>query len=124
MHRLREASAALLLALVAAAVVLPLAAARTGRRGCHCPVRMTCCEHGTCRMGGNEPPANGPEWRTCRRDSPAAAASPFDAFERALKSSFEGRDRETATRSGELQPARLRTGAPNPETPPPRVFSI
>jgi hypothetical protein len=41
MHRLREVSAALLLALVATAAVLPVAAARTERRGCHRPVKMT-----------------------------------------------------------------------------------
>jgi len=124
MHRLKVASAALLLTLVTTATVLPLAAARTERHGCHCRVRMACCEHGTCTMRGNESPAAGPEWRTCRREMPARPSLALDAFERALKSSFEGKDRETAARSAELRPARPRTDAPNPETPPPRVFSF
>src|SRR5271169_2768653 len=122
MRRLREVSAALLLALVATAAVLPLAAARAERHGCHCRVRMACCEHGTCTMAGSESPPAGPEWRTCRRELPARPS--LDAFERALKSSFEGEDREPATRSAELRPTRPRTGAPNPDPPPPRVFSF
>ena len=116
--------AALLLVFVTAAL-LPLAASGTGPHGCHCPVRMACCENGTCTMSGSEPPATGPEWRTCRREAPASAAAPLDAFERALKNSFEGK--RGAPPSGplvEVFPPRLRAGAPIPATPPPRAPSF
>jgi hypothetical protein len=118
-------SAALLLALVAIAFVLPIAAAGVSRKGCHCVVRMACCEDGTCRMGGDEAPADGPEWRTCRREAPAAQAAPLDALERALKKDFfEGRERAALTRLADLAVTRLRSDAPGPATPPPRLFSF
>ena len=122
MHRLDQISAALLLALVAVTAVLPLASARGERRGCHCVARMMCCEDGTCRMGGDDVPATGPEWRTCRRESQAAQAGPFDAFERAsLKRDFlEGRERAASSRLADLAATRPRYGAPVPATPPPR----
>ena len=125
MPRVKVFSAALLLALVAIAAVLPIAAAGAARKGCHCAVRMACCEDGTCRMGGDESPANGPEWRTCRREAPATATTPLDAFERALQRDFfEGRDRATAPRLTDLAAARPRSDAPGPATPPPRFFSF
>jgi len=125
MHRLREVSAALLLALVAAAAVLPLAAARTERHGCHCRVKMACCEHGTCTMGGDESPAAGPEWRTCRREMPVRPSLALDAFERAMKRDFfEEREQANATRLADLPADRARPAAPSPATPPPRLFSF
>src|ERR1019366_7050016 len=119
MHRLREASAALLLALVATAAILPLTAAHPGHRGCHCAVRMACCEEGTCTMGGDEPPATSPEWRSCRREAPAAAATPLDAFERALTDSGEEERILAPGRAAEVPTGRLRAAAPYPATPPP-----
>jgi len=125
MPRLKAAAAALLVALMAAASVLPLAAAGAARRGCHCAVRMACCEDGTCTMGGDEPPADGPEWRTCRREAPAALTAPLDAFERALNRDFlEGRERAASSRLADLAAARLRSDEPDPATPPPRDFSF
>jgi hypothetical protein len=125
MSRLKVASAAFLLAVVAAAAVLPLAATGAARGGCHCAVRMACCEDGTCTMGGDESPADGPEWRTCRREAPAAAATPLDSFERALKRDFfEGRERANAARLADLSADRTRPAAPAPATPPPRTFSF
>jgi hypothetical protein len=122
MPRLKAAAAALLLALATAAV-LPLAAASVARHGCHCAVRMACCEDGTCTMGGDEPPADGPEWRTCRREAPATAATPLNAFERALKRDFfEGRERATGARLADLAATRPRADAPGPATPPPRLL--
>jgi hypothetical protein len=123
MHRLRQFSAALLLALVAAAAVLPLAASTATRRGCHCPVKMQCCEDGTCTMGGDESPATGPEWRTCRREA-QSIATPLDVFERALRNSIGGKGRGTAARLAELHPTGARSTAPDPATPPPRSFSF
>jgi hypothetical protein len=123
MHRLTQVSAAVLLALVAAAAVLPLAAASVGRSGCRCVVRMACCEDGTCTMGGDEPPATRPEWRTCRREAPATTA-PFDAFERALTN-----ESPEAVRPGARPLARVvndpfHARIPSPTTPPPRLFSF
>jgi hypothetical protein len=122
MHRLRQVSAALFLALVAATAVLPLAASTAARHGCHCPVKMQCCEDGTCTMGGDEAPADGPEWRTCRRDAPAVQAGPLDAFERASlkRGFFEGRERTASSRLADLAATRPRYGAPVPAAPPPR----
>ena len=125
MPRLKVVSAALLLAVVAVAAVLPLAAAGAARAGCHCAVRMACCEDGTCRMGGDEAPADGLEWRPCRREAPASAAAPLDTFEKALKRDFfEGRERATAARLAELHPTRTHPEPPGPATPPPRLFSF
>lgn len=124
MHRLREASAALLLALVATAAILPLAAARTERRGCHCAVRMACCEDGTCTMGGDEPPATDPEWRGCRREAPAAAARPLDAFDRALPNTSRAGVAQPRRRIAEVSTGRPKTTAIIPAVPPPRLFSF
>ncbi|HVO50611.1 MAG TPA: hypothetical protein VMV60_06435 [Thermoanaerobaculia bacterium] len=124
MPRLRPAATALLLAFVVAAAVLPLAASGE-RHGCHCAVRMACCENGTCTMGGDEPPADGPEWRTCRREAPASAAAPLDAFERAVKGDFfEGRQRVAPSPLADLAATRPRSNAPGPATPPPRALSF
>lgn len=119
MHRLNQVPAALLLALVAVTAVLPLATASGGRRGCHCVVRMMCCEDGTCTMGGDEPPAAGPEWRTCRREAPATATA-IDAFERALTESSGDRDRRNTSNLAAASPASPRFTPPIPATPPPR----
>jgi hypothetical protein len=126
-RRFRLTSAAFLLALLGAAAVLPIAAMGGARKGCLCTVRMACCEDGTCAMPGSapEPPASGPEWRTCRREAPAAQAAPLDAFERALKKDFlEERRRETSARISEILAAPMRPEAPSPATPPPRLFTF
>jgi|SRR5664279_1355752 hypothetical protein len=124
MHRLREVSAALLLALVATAAVLPVAAAGAARRGCHCAVRMACCEDGTCTMGRDEPPADGPEWRSCRRDAPAATTLPLDAFERALSGTSTDANARMVGRIGAILPARPHSTSLLPATPPPRLVSF
>jgi hypothetical protein len=119
MHRLRNSSAALLLAVVAAVSALPFAAAGETPGGCHCVVRMECCEDGTCTMGAYEPPAAGPEWRTCRREQ-AATTTPVDAFERALMSETD----DSASRpTGQIvahSPRLKHFAATDPSTPPPR----
>lgn len=119
MHLLRQVSAVLLLALAVALAVLPLAAASTERRGCHCVVRMACCKDGTCTMGGDEPPASGPEWRRCRREAPATATS-IDAFERALTESPQGHDPRITASVAAVALASPRFTQPIPATPPPR----
>lgn len=124
MPRLKKPAATLLLALVAAAGILPLAAAGAARRGCHCAVRMACCEDGTCTMGRDEPPATNPEWRGCRREAPTAATTPLDAFERALTSSNDDESERDAGRIADGTSVRTRPNAPDPATPPPRLFSF
>ncbi len=124
MRRLKVASAALLLSLVAAGAVLPLAAAGAGHRGCFCTVRMACCEEGTCAMGGDEPPATNPEWRRCRREAPSDAETALDAFERALTSSAEEKSARIGSRVAEVSIACTHPTAPGPATPPPRPLSF
>ena len=120
----RRLAATLLLAFLAAAAILPAAAAGVARKGCHCPIRMECCENGTCRMG-EEPPADGPEWRTCRRETPRSLAAPLDAFETALKKDFfEGEERAPTARLEDLSAVRSESAAREPATPPPRLFSF
>ncbi|HEX7528520.1 MAG TPA: hypothetical protein VF425_05375 [Thermoanaerobaculia bacterium] len=123
MHRLRQVSAALLLALVAGTAVLPLAAASAGRRGCLCLVKMGCCEGGTCTMGGNEPPATRPEWRTCQREAPAVTPT-NDAFERALANVPTEAVRPSAQLLARVLTDPFHARIPSPSTPPPRFFSF
>lgn len=123
MHFLRHSSAALLLVVVAAVSVLPFAAAGAEHRGgCHCVVRMDCCEDGTCPMGGPEPPATGLEWRTCRREAPAT--TPIDAFDGALPESTPGSNFETSAPIAAMSPDRTHLASPIPTTPPPRFLSF
>ncbi|HQQ78713.1 MAG TPA: hypothetical protein PLB01_15270 [Thermoanaerobaculia bacterium] len=124
MQRVKALSAALLLALVAAAAVLPLVAAGAARGGCHCAVRMACCEDGTCMMGGDEQPADGPEWRTCRREAPAGSMNPLDSYERALKSFFEWKRASATASLDDIPVAPGRAASSCPATPPPRLFSF
>lgn len=123
MPRPRAVSSVVLLAFLMMAAVLPLAA-RGSDKGCHCPVKMACCEDGTCTMGGDEPPADGPEWRTCRREAAGTAPSPLDAFERALTSSNEVTPQRPVTEAAAVDPCRLASTASGPTSPPPRVFSF
>ena len=119
MHRLSRVLAALLLAFLAATAVLPVAAESAETRGCHCVVRMACCEDGTCLMGEPEPPATGPEWRTCRREAPATTTS-VDAFERALLDIAEERDTPATGSTAAISPGLSHSASPIPATPPPR----
>lgn len=122
MFHLRRGAAALLLPLALAAVFLPLAAAGAERHGCHCVVRMICCEEGTCTMG-DEPPATGPEWRTCRRGASSALTS-IDAFERALTTTAYQGDDSSAGRLTSVIPSAARYTEHIPATPPPRFVSF
>jgi len=123
MHRLRRVSAALLLPLALAAVVLPLTVAGAERHGCHCAVRMACCEEGTCTMGGEEPPATGPEWRTCRREAPAATTS-IDVFERAVTQTSQEATAPSARTLALVVADAVHARVSSPATPPPRSFSF
>ena len=122
MHHLRQGLAVLFVAFAAATALLPLAAAGAVERGCHCVVRMDCCKDGTCPMGGPEPPATGPEWRTCRREAPAT--TPINAFDRALPESTPGSDFLTSALIVATSPNRTQLAFPIPATPPPRFVSF
>jgi len=124
MSRLRLISSAILLALMVTAAVLPLAAARAAGKGCHCPVKMACCKDGTCPMAGHEPPADGPEWRTCRREAVGTASAPLDPFERALMNSGEAAPRRPVGEAAAVHSDRPRSTTPGPATLPPRSLSF
>jgi hypothetical protein len=119
----RRFSAALVVALVLVAAVLPLATAGGGRRGCHCVVRMACCEDGTCTMGGDAAPSTGPEWRTCRREAPAATTS-IDVFERALTQTSQEATAPSARTLALVVADAVHARVSSPATPPPRSFSF
>ena len=40
------------------------------RHGCHCPVKMACCEAGLCHGGMDSTPSSGPSWSGCRDEAP------------------------------------------------------
>jgi hypothetical protein len=124
MTRIRLIASAFLLALLVTGAVLPLAAAGAAGAGCHCKVRMACCEEGTCPMGGHEAPAEGPEWRTCRREASATAPPPLDAFDRALMTSVDATRLPPVGEAAAIDPAHPRSATFVPTTPPPRSLSF
>jgi hypothetical protein len=73
-------------------------------------------------MGGDEPPANGPEWRTCRRDIAGTSPAPLDAFERALMNTGGAAPLRPVAEATAVRPDRAGCNKPDPTTPPPRVF--
>jgi hypothetical protein len=119
---LRQASATLVVALVVATSVLPLAA-HAERRGCQCAVKMACCEDGTCTMGGDDPPATGLDCRSCQREAPTATTS-IDAFERALMQASPEAVEPDARPLARVASDPVRARIPSPSTPPPRLFSF
>jgi len=121
MNALRRLSALTVVAIALAATLLPIAKSAE-RRGCHCLVRMACCEDGTCTMG-DEPPASGPEWRTCRRETSAAATS-IDIFDRALTDAAEEDDASSTERVMSVVPVAVQPTEHIPATPPPRGLSF
>lgn len=126
--RLR-ASAGALLAVLAATLLSPLAAlARTLPRpaphGCHCPVKMACCEAGLCHAD-DPAPGSGPSWSGCRDEAPDRAATPapsstFDAALLPVSDSVTGDD-GSPVRS--VEATRAIAPARDPATPPPRRSS-
>lgn len=123
MHRLRQVSAAFIPALVTGTAVLPLAAANAGPHGCLCLVKMGCCEDGTCTMGGDEPPATRPEWRTCQREAPAVTPT-NDAFEQALANVPTEAVRPNARPLARVTNDPFHARIESPSTSPPRFFSF
>ncbi|MFN7987338.1 MAG: hypothetical protein U0529_07700 [Thermoanaerobaculia bacterium] len=123
-------SAGALLAALAAMLLHPLAvlarvpSPAAARHGCHCPVKMACCEAGICHAD-DPAPGSGPSWSGCRDEAPDRAASPapsstFDAALLPVSDSVTGDD-GTPVRS--VEAARASAPARDPATPPPRRSS-
>lgn len=117
-----------LLAVLGATLALPLAAlARCSApaaqpHGCHCPVKMACCEAGLCHEGTDPDPASGPAWSSCRDEVPghAAVPAPSTALDWALLMASAPGVESTGSRIVIVEPAAATTTSHVPATPPPR----
>ncbi len=117
-----------LVAVLAATLLLPLVALAEpapARRlhGCHCPVKMACCEAGLCHAEEEAPPSSGPSFTGCRDEAPGRAEvpAPSTAFDGALLLDADDRSVEPGAPALSVAPRRLGTSVPVPATPPPRV---
>jgi hypothetical protein len=118
-----------LVAVLAATLLLPLAAlARISppgveKHGCHCPVRMACCEAGLCHGEMDTGPSSGPSWSGCRDEAPhrAAVPSPSTAFDGALLVASSPRARTPGAPFSYLPARFVEASGPAPATPPPRL---
>jgi hypothetical protein len=75
-------------------------------------------------MAGHEPPADGPEWRTCRREASGTAPAPLDAFDRALMNSVDATRLPPVGEAAAFDPGHPRSTPSVPTTPPPRFLSF
>ncbi len=117
-----------LVAVLAATLLLPLAAlaripapsAKT--HGCHCPVKMACCEAGLCHGEMDTEPSSSPSWSGCRDEAPdrAAVPTPSTAFEGALLAESSSVAGETGLPISFLPPDAANAADPAPAIPPPR----
>jgi len=123
-----RASAGALVAVLAATFLLPLGSLarfhppKSGPHGCHCLVKMTCCEAGLCHGGIHSTPSSSPSWSGCRDEAPDPARSPAPstAFDAALLVESASRADETGVRIPFVTPAGADARGPEPETPPPQ----
>lgn len=122
-----RARAGALVAVIAAALLLPLASlARLSPpadapHGCHCPVKMACCEAGLCH--GETEPSSVPSWSGCRDEAPhrAAVPPPSTTFDGAL---LGGTSPDGCAPESPLfgtAPRLAEPGGPAPAIPPPRL---
>lgn len=117
-----------LVAVIAATLILPsVALARTSAvtaepHGCHCPVKMACCEAGLCHGDMDAEPSSSPSWSGCRDEAPdrTAVPVPSSSFEVALLVEETSRSGDTGAPLSGTTPARMDTSGPAPATPPPR----
>lgn len=117
-----------LVAIVAATLLLPLVAlARVSRpraepHGCHCPVKMACCEAGLCHGDMDPQPSSGPSWSGCRDEAPngSAAPAPASAFDVAFLAESDPPPDESGERVFLVAPAGDDSPGPVPVLPPPR----
>ena len=119
-----------LVAVLAATLLLPLAAlARlsppgVGKHGCHCPVKMACCEAGLCHGETDTEPSSGPSWSGCRDEAPhrAAVPAPSTAFDGALLVESLPRAEASGAPISFLPVSFGGPDGPAPAIPPPRIF--
>ncbi len=121
-----------LVAVLAATLLLPLAAlARTAtpsaeKHGCHCPVKMACCEAGLCHGEMDTEPSSSPSWSGCRDEAPdrTAVPAPPNAFDGALLAESSPVAGETGASFSFMAPAAAAVRGPAPAVPPPRTSIV
>lgn len=126
--RSRRCAGALVAAL-AATLLLPLVslarvAAPSGRpHGCHCPVKMACCEAGLCHGDAATEPSAGPSWSGCRDEAPdrVAVPPPSAVFDGALLSDSAPAAPEAGEPVPFVAPGSGDAPRPDPPVPPPRT---
>ncbi len=114
-----------LVAVLAATLFLPLAAlARSSApaaepHGCHCPVKMACCEAGLCHGDMDPEPSTGPSWSGCRDEAPDRTAVPVppNAFDGALLAESSPVAGETGAPISFVAPAGAGISGPAPGDP-------
>ena len=117
-----------LVAVLAATLLLPVyalsraAAPPEPEHGCHCPVKMACCEAGLCHGEMDAEPSSGPSWSGCRDEAPhrAAVLSPSAAFDGALLREAASTATEAGAPVSFVTPRRADAPRPDPAIPPPR----
>ncbi len=122
-------SAGALVAVLAATLLLPVfALARTTAppapaHGCHCPVKMACCEAGLCHGDMEPEPSADPSWSGCRDEAPhrAVVPPPSAAFDGALLLGAAPAAPEAGVPISFVTPERGDALPPDPATPPPRA---
>ena len=118
-----------LVAVLAATLLLPvfalarIAAPPEPQHGCHCPVKMACCEAGLCHGDMESEPSAGPSWSGCRDEAPdrAAVLSPSTAFDGALLREAASAANEPGAPTPVLTPEGGDAPRPGPAIPPPRT---
>jgi hypothetical protein len=117
-----------LVAVIAATLILPFAAlARpskpaAGPHGCHCPVKMACCEAGLCHGDMDTEPPAAPSWSGCRDEAPdrTAVPAPSTSFDGALLVESASHAADTGAPVSFVAPTRADASGPAPAIPPPR----
>ncbi|MHB1045399.1 MAG: hypothetical protein ACYC4P_05260 [Thermoanaerobaculia bacterium] len=117
-----------LVAVLAATLLLPVyalsraAAPPEPEHGCHCPVKMACCEVGLCHGEMDAEPSSGPSWSGCRDEAPhrSAVPPPSAAFDGALLREAASTATEAGAPDSFVTPRRADAPRPDPAIPPPR----
>lgn len=121
-------SAGALLAVLAATLLAPLVALATffpsprDPHGCHCPVKMACCEAGLCHAGDADGPSATPSWSGCRDEATRrdAVPPPSSALDGAILPAAVAGTEAPAGEAGLVPSGCSRPVTPAPPAPPPR----